>query len=297
METNLGRVRGAGVFGSTSTSTTSIATNTVKVSGGIVPLKGDTIINANGDLCEITAVTSTAYTVTKYGSIRGADGASGQEGQYAATYRGPAQEYDDVSNPIPEQWAQDDYPEYSLGVGYVDPRNVYLGCTIYVPVKLKSNGLVYWAPCKTLNTAVGTFLIKVKQTQPFDKCAVLTGPEGPVGPEPTRVLNTIRLRCADSSTYNFDITFSIICNEKITAATFNELGQWCVLNGFLTTLPVSGAVAREAVTLLPVFITIETNFMRLVAAQPGSDLTLASVSIRENIGTILLNITSRTLKA
>lgn len=71
---NLGRVQGGGFFGSTSTSTTSIAKSTVPV-GAVSPLVGDTIVNANGELCKITAVESSAYAVVKYGSIRDEDGA------------------------------------------------------------------------------------------------------------------------------------------------------------------------------------------------------------------------------
>lgn len=40
--------------------------------GGVALFTGDVIVNANGDLCRITAVTSTAYTVSKFGSIKGA---------------------------------------------------------------------------------------------------------------------------------------------------------------------------------------------------------------------------------
>lgn len=73
-ENNLGRVQGGGFFGSTSTSITSIPKDTVAVNG-VKPLKGDTIVNASGDLCKIEAITSTAYTVTKYGSITAETGA------------------------------------------------------------------------------------------------------------------------------------------------------------------------------------------------------------------------------
>ena len=77
--TNLGRVQGGGFFGSTSTSATSITKTTVQTNG-VSPLVGDTIVNANGDLCRITAVTSTAYTVSKYASIKGATGNKGDKG-------------------------------------------------------------------------------------------------------------------------------------------------------------------------------------------------------------------------
>lgn len=77
---NLGRVQGGGFFGSSATSTTSITKTTVQTNGSISPLVGDTIVNANGDLCKITAITSSAYTVTKYGSIKGATGAKGADG-------------------------------------------------------------------------------------------------------------------------------------------------------------------------------------------------------------------------
>ncbi len=76
---NLGRVQGGGFFGSTSTNTASITKTTVQTNG-VSPLVGDTIVNANGDLCKITAITSSAYTVTKYGSIKGATGAKGTNG-------------------------------------------------------------------------------------------------------------------------------------------------------------------------------------------------------------------------
>ena len=77
---NLGRVQGGGFFGSSATSATSITKTTVQTNGSISPLVGDTIVNANGDLCKITAITSSAYTVTKYGSIKGATGAKGADG-------------------------------------------------------------------------------------------------------------------------------------------------------------------------------------------------------------------------
>ena len=78
--TNLGRVQGGGFYGSTSTSETSIPKSTV-LSGGVSPLVNDVIVNANGDLCRITAVTSTAYTVSKFGSIKGPAGAQGPQGE------------------------------------------------------------------------------------------------------------------------------------------------------------------------------------------------------------------------
>lgn len=79
---NLGRVQGGGFFGSTSTSTTSITKTTVQTNG-VSPLVGDTIINANGDCCRITAITDTAYVVTKYGSIKGGNGTNGKDGTSA----------------------------------------------------------------------------------------------------------------------------------------------------------------------------------------------------------------------
>ena len=75
-ESNLGRVQGGGFFGSTSTSATSIPKTTVKKEG-VSPLVGDSIINANGDVCEIKAITNTDYTVTKYGSFKGGKGDAG----------------------------------------------------------------------------------------------------------------------------------------------------------------------------------------------------------------------------
>lgn len=76
---NLGRVQGGGIFGSTSTSYTSILKSSVQ-SGNIEPLVGDTIINANGDMCMITAITASSYSVTKYGSVRGPKGDKGETG-------------------------------------------------------------------------------------------------------------------------------------------------------------------------------------------------------------------------
>lgn len=81
---NLGRVQGGGFYGSTSASETSIPKSTV-LSGGVSPLVNDVIVNANGDLCRITAVTSTAYTVSKFGSIKGPAGAQGPQGETGAT--------------------------------------------------------------------------------------------------------------------------------------------------------------------------------------------------------------------
>lgn len=81
---NLGRVQGGGFFGSTSTSTSSIEKTTVQTNG-VSPLVGDSIINANGDLCKITAITSSAYTVTKYGSIKGATGPKGEDSSAKAS--------------------------------------------------------------------------------------------------------------------------------------------------------------------------------------------------------------------
>lgn len=79
---NLGRVQGGGFFGSTSTSTTSILKTTVQANG-VSPLVGDTIVNANGDLCRITAISSTSYTVSRYGSIKGATGSTPSLAGYA----------------------------------------------------------------------------------------------------------------------------------------------------------------------------------------------------------------------
>lgn len=69
---NLGRVQGGGFFGSTSDSVSEIEKSTVLEIEGITPLIGDTIVNSKGDLCQIQAVSSTSYTVTKYNSIKGA---------------------------------------------------------------------------------------------------------------------------------------------------------------------------------------------------------------------------------
>ncbi len=76
---NLGRVQGGGFFGSSSTSTTSILKSTVQING-VTPLVGDSIINANGDICRISAISSTAYTVSKYSNIKGAKGDPGATG-------------------------------------------------------------------------------------------------------------------------------------------------------------------------------------------------------------------------
>lgn len=81
---NLGRVQGGGFYGSTSTSETSIPKSSVSA-GSVAPLTGDVIVNANGDLCRITAVTSTAYTVSKFGSIKGATGEQGPQGETGET--------------------------------------------------------------------------------------------------------------------------------------------------------------------------------------------------------------------
>lgn len=90
--TNLGRVQGGGFYGSTSTSETSIPKSSVSA-GSVAPLTGDVIVNANGDLCRITAVTSTAYTVSKFGSIKGDPGEQGPQGETGETgiYVGTAQ--------------------------------------------------------------------------------------------------------------------------------------------------------------------------------------------------------------
>ncbi len=64
---NLGRVQGGGFYGSTSTSEINIPKNSVIASESIRPLIGDTIVNANGAFCKILAITSTSYTVSKYG--------------------------------------------------------------------------------------------------------------------------------------------------------------------------------------------------------------------------------------
>ena len=81
--TNLGRVQGGGFYGSTSTSETSIPKSTV-LSGGVSPLVNDVIVNADGDLCRVTAVQSSAYTVSKFGSIKGPVGAQGPQGETGA---------------------------------------------------------------------------------------------------------------------------------------------------------------------------------------------------------------------
>lgn len=71
---NLGRVQGGGFFGSTSESETAIDKATVMTVDGILPLVGDTIVNAKGSLCRILSMSSATYAVQRYGSIKGADG-------------------------------------------------------------------------------------------------------------------------------------------------------------------------------------------------------------------------------
>lgn len=78
-DTNLGRVQGKGYYYSSSSSTTSIPKSTI-AGTELMPLTGDTIVNSNYDLLRVTAVASTAYTVTKYGNIKGADGSPGSPG-------------------------------------------------------------------------------------------------------------------------------------------------------------------------------------------------------------------------
>ena len=60
-EINLGRVQGGGIFYSTASSGTSIAKSTLTPTG-LVPLVGDCVVFANGDLRKITAVSSTNVT-------------------------------------------------------------------------------------------------------------------------------------------------------------------------------------------------------------------------------------------
>ena len=72
-DTNLGRVRGKGYYYSSSSSTTSIPKSTI-AGTELMPLTGDTIVNSTYDLLRVTAVSSTAYTVIKYGNIKGTDG-------------------------------------------------------------------------------------------------------------------------------------------------------------------------------------------------------------------------------
>lgn len=72
---NLGRVQGGGFYASTSTSTTSIAKSTIKQKK-ISPLLDDIIVNANGDLLQVKAISSdgATYTVEKFGNIKGPAG-------------------------------------------------------------------------------------------------------------------------------------------------------------------------------------------------------------------------------
>lgn len=79
-DTNLGRVQGKGYYYSSSSSTTSIPKSTI-AGTELMPLTGDTIVNSNYDLLRVTAVGSTAYTVTKYGNIKGANGSNGSPGK------------------------------------------------------------------------------------------------------------------------------------------------------------------------------------------------------------------------
>lgn len=98
MQSNLGRVQGGGFYGCTSESTTIIPKNSVVLaSGKIAPLIDDTIVNANGDLCRVTGITSTDYLVSKYGSIKGTKGdtgASWDETEALVTFNGQTISYD-----------------------------------------------------------------------------------------------------------------------------------------------------------------------------------------------------------
>lgn len=94
--TNLGRVQGGGLYYSRSTSTTSILKNTL-VSTSITPLVDDIIINANGDICSIIAITETAYTVTQEGNIKGPRGDDGDNGEPGATWTAGTQTPDNTS--------------------------------------------------------------------------------------------------------------------------------------------------------------------------------------------------------
>lgn len=76
--TDYGRVRGGGHYSSTSNGETVIPKTTII--GNTYPLVGDTIINANSDMLEVTAMTDTEYTVRKYGSLKGDTGATGATG-------------------------------------------------------------------------------------------------------------------------------------------------------------------------------------------------------------------------
>ncbi len=123
---NLGRVQGGGFFGSSSTSTTSILKTEVQTNGSISPLVGDTIVNKNGDLCKITAITSTAYTVTKYGSIKGATGAQGSQGPAGATGpAGPAGKDGAKGETGPKGEKGDKGEKGNDGYGY-DPNKAYI---------------------------------------------------------------------------------------------------------------------------------------------------------------------------
>lgn len=79
---NLGRVQGGGFFASTSTSTTLISKSTIETTTGmdVSPLVGDVIVNANGDLLLIKSISTSSYTTTKFGSIKGAKGDKGDDG-------------------------------------------------------------------------------------------------------------------------------------------------------------------------------------------------------------------------
>ena len=79
-QTNLGRVRGAGIFFSSVTSATSIATSSITPTN-ISPLVGDSILFNNGDIRTVTAINSTTITCgSVQANIKGATGATGPAG-------------------------------------------------------------------------------------------------------------------------------------------------------------------------------------------------------------------------
>lgn len=77
---NLGRVQGGGIFYSTASSGTSIAKSTLTPTG-LVPLVGDCVVFANGDLRKIAAVNDNAVTCGKVeANIHGQNGVTPEIG-------------------------------------------------------------------------------------------------------------------------------------------------------------------------------------------------------------------------
>lgn len=78
--TNLGRVRGAGMFTTTAASGTSVALTTISPTN-ISPLVGDSIMFPNGDIRLVTAISETTITCGEVvTNITGPQGQQGQQG-------------------------------------------------------------------------------------------------------------------------------------------------------------------------------------------------------------------------